>query len=707
MHARLGNDVSPIRSVAAEMAAQQERWPLWIPVLLGCGIAAYFALRQEPSLWLGPAVLVTGIGAALALRRRQGGLLAAVAFSVVAAGFGLAQWRAHAVAAPVVGERTVPVTVAGRIVAVDGGSGYRRVVLDELSIGRLDTDRTPARVRIRINGTQPLLRPGDRIEARAILLPPPAPSAPGAYDFQRRAWFERLGAVGFALGQPKLLQAGAEDGTTLWLERLRQTIHRRILAAAPGPEGAVASALLTGEREAIPEAVLDDMRDSGLAHLLAISGLHLGMVAGLVFFSVRGLLAGVEGWALRHDVKKWAAAVALVAAAAYMVLTGATVPTQRAFLMTGLVLLAVMFDRSALSMRLVAWAALAVLLWRPESLLGASFQLSFAAVTALIAAYEALRERLADWRGGLWSAPWPVAWAGVLGMYLAGVCLTTVIAGSATAPFAAYHFNRLALYGVLGNMIAVPLTAFWIMPAGLLVYALMPLGLEGWALEPMAAGTERLLQTAAWVAGLPGAASPVPAMPQWALAAITLGGLWLTLWRGRIRLAGIVPLLAGVLSPLVAPAPDVLVSGDARLVAVKRDDGGMAFSSLRRGGFDREVWLRRAGTGDASDWTVDGARCDLLGCMTEAAGRRIAVVRDGRALDEDCRVADIVVSLVPVRRPCPSALHVVDRFDLWREGAHAIWLQPGGARVLSVDAVRGARPWVPRRENVSTGAAAP
>ncbi len=697
--------VSGLAGIVMRAAADQhDRWPLWLPVAFGAGVAGYFALASEPPSWAGPVALVGLLPLIWFLRQRTVLLLAGALVAAAAGGFTLAKLRADSVAAPVVERRTGPVMVTGRVVSLDISADSRRVVLDAIEIPRFRPDRTPARVRLRLNGNDPVLYAGDRVSVRAVLLPPPAPAAPGAFDFQRRAWFQRIGAVGFTLGPPRQVERAAAAPAWLFLERLRQAVHARILEAAPGQTGAVASALITGERAAIPQAVFDAMRDSGLAHLLAISGLHIGLVAGFVFFAVRGGLALWERVALRYDIKKWAAWAALLAAAGYTLLSGATVPTQRAFLMTGLVLLAVLLDRSALTMRLVAWAAFVVLLWRPESLLGASFQLSFAAVTALIAAYEGLRDPMARWRARRAEGRAAGYWAAAVAVYLGGVLLTTVIAASATAPFAAYHFNRLALFGVLANLLAVPLAAFWIMPWALVSLLLMPMGAHELGLAAMGAGINGLLVVAEGVAALPGAASAVPAMPGWGLALIALGGLWLCLWRRAWRFAGLVPLLAGLASPALLTPPDVLVSGDGRLVAVRQADGSLAFDSLRRGRFDRQVWLRRAGTDRALPWPVPGLRCDAIGCVLERDGQRIAIVRDGRALADDCRIAHIVVSLVPVRRACPSAVAVVDRFDLWRGGAHALWISPNNPRIRSVNAVRGDRPWVLPR--LSTGGSA-
>ncbi len=440
------------------------------------------------------------------------------------------------------------------------------------------------------------------------------------------------------------------------------------------------------------------IRDSGLAHLLAISGLHIGLVAAILFIGLRAALALVPPLALRHPIKKWAAALAILGALAYALVAGTTVPTQRAFLMIGLVLLAVLLDRRGLSMRLVAWAAAVILVLRPENLLNASFQLSFAAVTALIAAYETGQARHAFGRGRMPS------FYGRTVLYIGGVALTTVIATLATAPFVIYHFNRLAVYGLAANLVAVPTTALWIMPWAVIAFALIPLGLEILALAPMAWGTEVIIRVAETVAAWPGSVSLLPAMPTWGLTLVTLGGLWLCLWRGRWRLWGLAAAAIGVASIALTDVPDILVDGRGRLLAVRTDSGVLAVSSTRAERFSREIWLRRAGQKVPAPWPDSGPgadgrmTCDSMGCIYRVRGYVVALVRLPDALFEDCRVADVVISSVPVRRRCASARIVIDRFDLWRHGGHALWLEEDGVRVESVSRYRGRRPWVVRRD---------
>ena len=766
-----------LQGFGATLALERERWVLWLPASLGLGIGVYFLLPAEPPLWSGGTALAVCVTMGVLVRRRTVPLLTALALGMAAAGFAVAQWRTAAVEAPTLTKRLRPTGVTGRVVKVEILASGSRVTLERLNIGRLAPKDTPERVRLRLRGRQPDVEPGDWLKLLAVLTPPPPPAAPGAFDFQRQSYFRRLGGVGFSLGAASVTRrAGSEGGFILALVRLRQHISQRVLAGLEGTPGTIAAALMTGTRGAIPADVLAAIRNSGLAHLLAISGLHIGLVARILFFSLRGALALVPPLVLRYPIKKWAAAAAIPGALAYALIAGATVPTQRAFLMIGLVLLAVLFDRRGLSMRLVAWAAVIILVVQPESLLGASFQMSFAAVAALIAAYEVVRDRRRLDDDG--SRIWPRR---VL-LYIGGVALTTVIAGTATAPFAIYHFNRFAVFGLVANLLAVPVTALWIMPWAVVAFLLMPVGLEGLALAPMGTGIEVVIWVAetvsawpgavalvpampAWglvavaVGGLwlclwrrrwrllgiavvafllmpvgleglalapmgtgievviwvaetvsawPGAVALVPAMPAWGLVAVAVGGLWLCLWRRRWRLLGIAGVGAAMASILVTQPPDVMVDGRGRLMAIRTAAGVLSVSSRTTARFDREVWLRRVGQEEVGPaWprpgpSADGRlACDSLGCILRARGHVVALVTSPDALAEDCWVADVVVSTVPVRGPCPSARTVIDRFDLWREGAHVLWLEEAGTRVESVNGERGKRPWVvcpaPRR----------
>jgi competence protein ComEC len=680
--------------LGACLAAERERWILWAPVGIALGAICYFSLPLEPPGWTGAAALAVLLVAGVILRRRHAAVLACIALATPALGWTASQARTAMVAAPVLTREIGPAVVSGRVESIDRLEKGGRVVLTDLSIPRIDSAATPRRVRIRLRNAADLPVPGQRVQIRAVLSPPPAPSEPGAFDFGFTAFFAAIGGVGYAVGSveriadaPVGLWAGVLDAA----ERLRLDIGLRIDRTVSGAEGGVLGAFMTGRQTAIPAAVMEDMRASGLAHLLSISGIHVSLVAGIVFFSIRALLALVEPVALRWPIKKLAAVGGLAAAFAYMLVVGSPVPTERSVLMTALAMAAILLDRNPLSLRLVAFAATVVILTEPDSLMGASFQMSFAAVVALISAYEIISRRWARWRGDM-------GWPGRVLLHLAGVAVTSVIATVATTPFSLYHFQQIQFYGVIANMIAVPVTSAWVMPLVLVSYLALPFGLEEWPLAATGWGITIILETARVVAGLPGATHLVPAMPTAGFSLVVVGGLWLVLWFGRWRLCGIPVALAGFLTLAAVERPDILVDDGGKLMAVRDADGGLSLSSRSAGRFTAQVWLRRDGRIEAGAWPRDGAspdgrlHCDRLGCLYRAKGHVVALVKERQASIEDCASADIVISPDPAPRKCAAAL-VIDMWSLRRNGVHAVYLRPDGVRVDTVGGMRGQRPW--------------
>jgi competence protein ComEC len=691
-----------------------DRQALWLPVAFGCGIAIYFALPREPDVWIVP-LLLAGLGAGFWLIHKcQSLYLLSIFCLAILAGFGNAQWRAHQVAAPVLVKRLPPAELAGTVDRIEFRKSGIRLTLTDLSIQGLAQSQTPYRIRLTSRFDQKGISAGDRIAVRAVLMPPPEAPAPGSYDFVRRAWFERIGAVGYTISKVTVTSKPTGFRWRDQVSDIRQSLSKRVLNAFPDDKvaGHLAAALMTGHRGGIPEDVLGSLRDAGLAHLLAISGLHMGLLASLIFFASRAILALIEPVALRYPIKKYAALCSLSGAFAYLLLTGATVPTQRAFLMTALVLIAVMLDRRAVSMGLVAWAAGAVLIIAPESLLGPGFQMSFAAVVALIAVYERSRGKLSDWRrqaGGHW-------WSSRrLILYIGGVGLTTIVASLATSPVALAHFGRFASWGLAANLVAVPVMALWIMPWALLAFILMPFGLESVALGPMGAGINVVLAVARTVSDWPGAVQVLPAMPVEALALMALGGLWLCLYKPAkpellSRAPGFISIAAGAFIWMMATAPALLVDGNAKLYGMVTQDG-LLYVNNRRDSFTLRAWLAGQGLAKAEPMNAAGSqrvddaslaeelRCDALGCLFRKNGRTISLVNDLRALADDCGISDAVISTMPLRRNCSNTALRLDRFDLWRNGTHALWVDKDGRiSVQSVADARGQRLWTPVRQ---------
>jgi competence protein ComEC len=669
----------------------RRRLVLLVPCCLCIGIGLYFALPSEPKLPAGLAALALCGAVVALLRRRERAAAFAVLLLGIALGFLAAELRTRLVATPML-DRERRGEVTGTVDTIDLLPHGVRVILSDLTMEGLPPEATPAGVRLRLIGSDTVPSAGDRIRVRATLAPVDGPAYPGGFDFRRQLFFQGIGGTGFAMG--RIEQLDAADATPSPLAQLQDRIAARVRAQISGDAGAIAVAFMTGERAGISDAANQAMRDSGLAHLLSISGIHISLVAILLLGTVRLGLALVEPVALRWPIKKWAAGFALFGIVAYTILVGASVPTVRSSVMTGVVLLAVMADRVAISMRLVALAATAILLVAPEALPGPSFQMSFAAVIALIAAYEALRPLLSRWHAG--GGPMRRAL-----MYLGGIVLTTVVATVATTPFAIYHFQRFAPLAVAANLMAIPLTSILIMPAVLLAYPLMLLGLDGWVLALLGWGNQAMLWVAYTVSSWPLATFTVPAMPAWGLVAGSAGGLWLCLAAGRVRLLGLLALPAIVVAALTAPIPQVLVDTTGRLAAVQAPDGGLSFSTERSESFIRGIWLRSQATAEATAWPDDGIgvggllHCDPRGCVYRFGGTTIAFTRQGEAFDDDCAGADMVITPLVAPRWCRPRFGVWDRFDLRRSGTIAVDLSGPEPVVATVAESVGDRPWAP------------
>ncbi len=676
--------------------AERERWALWLPVLFGLGILGHLAWPVEPSVTI--AGIALGVCATVLLLSRGGARPAVLAVAVIVAGVFVAALRTAAVGAPVLDRRIGPADVIGRVMAVDGTGNRQRVTLSGVSVDRLAAARTPAQVRVRLAAGDTTPEIGGRIRVRAIVFPPPSPSEPGAFDFRLQAYFDGLGATGYAIA-PHRRAAGPEpgrwDAARIALERLRRHIAARVDAAVTDPATAkVTAALMHGEQTDIDPEVMAWFRASGLAHLLSISGLHISLVAGTVFFVVRAMLAAVPPLALRWPLKKIAAVAGLLAATAYSLVVGAPVPTVRSLLMTALVLLAILVDRVAISMRTVAFAAAVVLALFPESIAGVSFQMSFAAVVALIAAYEALERPLARLRAT--ERPG----RGLL-HYGAGLLLSSAVATVATAPFSLHHFQQVAPLGLIANMIAVPVTAFVVMPMAIVVAIALPFGLDEWPIVLMGWGVGLIVETARIVAGLPHAVVRVPATPSSALAAVVVGGLWICLWRGGWRWAGLLPVALGVGLALSAAGgrPAVLVDDDGRLVGLMDGDGVRRFSNDRAGAFDIQTWRRRDGDDPETPVpllpptgrTAGGIVCTRSACRMERERVVVAWVRARAGLGDACLTAQIVVTALDAGQ-C-GAPTVIDRTALIRDGPHAVTIADGTWRVTTVRGESGRRRW--------------
>jgi len=652
----------------------------WVPVMLACGIGAYFSLRVEPPaalLWATGAASVALGAAAMRSGVRSGPLVWACA--LVLAGVTLAGLRAHVVAGPVLGWRYYG-PVEGRIVAIDrSASDAVRLTLDRVRLSRVDPDKVPDRVRVSLHAETEVIdpRPGLRVMMTAHLLPPSGPAEPGGFDFRRHAWFQGIGAVGYTR-VPVLAIAEAGGWQPMFHARMALADHVR--ARLPGEPGAFAAAIMAGDRSAMDQQTLEVLRTTNLAHLLAISGLHMGLLVGFVFAAFRLGFAAVPRLGLRLPGKKLSAALALVVAAGYLGLSGGNVATERAFVMAAVVLVAVMLDRRAISLRSVALAATILLVWQPEALLGPGFQMSFAATTALVAVYGLIRDT------GLPLGPRRLR-------PISAVAITSVVAGLATAPLAAAHFNLWSTYGLLANLPSMPLMGLVVMPAAVVSAVLMPLGLDAVPLWVMGRGLAGILWVAESVAALDGARGSVPTPGPAVLPMMALGALFAVIWRGWTRVLGLAPVALSLVLWVQTTRPDALISDDGGLVGVMTE-AGRALNKSSGGRFVSGIWLENDGDGAAqaeaaARWHDGGPR--------EIALRQLGGKRAAAALT-DCAPRDWVVlnAAPPEGRVDSLPCTVLTPARLRRTGAVALYKTEGGVRMVTVRDVSGTRLWSPQ-----------
>jgi competence protein ComEC len=649
----------------------------WSPVCLACGIGMYFLQRSEPGWQIYAIVLGAGAIAALSAMRWHSGLSAlGGAAALLAVGFVLAGFRSHSVSAPVLSWRYYG-PVEGRIVALDrSASDAVRMTLDQVILRDVSPARTPYRVRLSLHGPVTTVLPGQRVMTTGHLSPPQGPAEPGGFDFRQYAWFQELGAVGYTRN-PVLTAAPARDGIAgLRVFSLRMSISERIQNILPGDIGGFAAAVTTGDRSAMSQNSLNALRASNLAHLLAISGLHMGLLAGFVFGLLRLILVMVPAVGLRIPVKKIAAVGALITAAGYLALSGGNVATERAFVMVAVVLCAVLVDRRALSLRAVAMAALIVLTLRPEALLGPGFQMSFAATTALIAVFGLLRTgRIGI--GPNWLKP------------VLGVVISSAVAGAATAPVGAAHFNTLSQYGLIANLLSVPLMGILVIPAAVLAACLAPFGLEALPLQAMGLGLRWILGVAHWVAGLDGAQRHVVSPGPWVLPVLALGLLWVILWQGRARWVGVVPAVLAFWLWSDAQRPAVLIADNGGLVGVLTDEG-RALSKPKGSGFVAKVWLENDGDAVLQDraaqrWPKSAAKVRVFemafGEIIHVTGKRAA------AGIQDCKPGQLVISSVALKLSGPC--DVYDPKRLRQTGSLALY----DGKILTARSASGNRIW--------------
>jgi competence protein ComEC len=686
----------------ASISREATRLTIWSPVLLVMGIWGYFALKSEPQPLL---VFVMSVVAGVAVWLGQGRTWVSV-LAIIVAGFCLAKVRMEWVSTPLLRALASDVELEGRVVDVERRSARRsNLVIMVHAASGVPVEEVPRRVRVLLQGQQVMPQIGDLVSGKAILTPVPLPVAPGAFDYGRSLFFQSIGAGGRFTDTI----SRSSDGVPVryWLRRalhqLRQGIGERVRSVIPGPLGSFADALITGERAQIPNAMNTSLQASGLFHILSISGLHMAMVVGSSFWVVRATLALFPALALRHPIKKWAAAVALAVGLFYMLLADSGAATERSFLMVAVMLFAIMVDRPAISLHNLAVAAVIILLLSPEQAVAASFQMSFLAVMGLASFFEWWNQRaerdIGPTRGFV------VRWAR-RGLVLAVASVaTSLIAGTLSGIPAAYHFGRVAPYGVVANALALPIVSIAVMPMALLATLLMPFGLEAAPLLVMEKGLKTMMQISDWVAAWPHAGFALPLLSPVVAMALAFAAVFAFTAQSAVRLLSLPCLVLAAWFWWSHVPPHILVEERARTVAARDADGNLVPVPGKGPRFAVGRWLSQAGQNETPAMAAKRPLWTCLPdhCKAVISGRSVAYLRATAELAKPCPAVDVLISQYPLRRRCRGKLATIDRFDVWRQGAHTVTFNNSAAVVDTARAAQGFRPWTyaprPRAKN--------
>ncbi len=667
----------------AGIALEKRRLLIAQPFMMVLGILAYRSAWFEPSPLAIGAVMVAIIAMLIVVRRSATGLPLAALTLGFWIGFSLlfvngALFGTNMVYGALYGK------FSARVDAIHSNDGQKaRLIISNivpLEKGARAPPLRRARIMVAANNVP---RVGDIISALMRLYRVPGPVVPGGYDSQFHSYFDGIGAFGSAIGAITLVKRAQGIDFFRFVEDMRTAIGKRIDMTLQPPAAGIARALIVGDQGQIDQKVRDNLAAAGLAHLLAISGLHLSLVAGGVFAAMRMMLAASYVLGQRLNVKKTAAIFAIGAALAYLALSGAGVSAIRATLMLLLVFGAVLAGRRALTMRNVAFAAIFVIVADPSSVFRPGFQLSFAAVIALVGVYEGYSGR---------QMARPRGWAKRFLSAIGSIALTSLIAGAATALFAAYHFQQTAPLGVLGNIVAIPIVGFVVLPSALISVLLMPFGFEPVFLAIMGWGIERIIALAAFVSSLGQAMLGAPLLNPWALLIGFAALAWFAFFPGRERFFSLAAALPLLILFGTSPPPDILIADSTKAVAVRQGDG-LALISGRANSFAVRAWSKAYMEPIAAN--TPQKSCDITGCYIKRSDFSLSLIKTRDAFDEDCQLADLVIARIDAPKSCRGLTQVIDNRDLELGGVH--WARWNGKDFWIRAAISDKfRPWRPK-----------
>ncbi len=613
-----------------------ENYQLWLPIFISIGVLIFFALPFDPNFWISFLFLSLPLGVYFILRKAESGKVIASLLIAIAAGFLAMQIRLSTISSPIIAEQLAKTTVKGIVEeAAKTEKGYR-LLLSKVKI--YDYDKPPPKlIRISTNFDISDIRIGDQVRVYVNLMPPPKPTLPGGFDYSEYAYFKQIGAIGYTIGKIKKVTQEVSDDSELKLNIIRDKIAQKIRSNMSQRAASIAEGMLIGNIGAINKLDYEAIRIAGLAHIIAISGMHIVVVVGLVFISTRFLISSIPYLAVNFNLKKIAAFCAIILSYGYLLISGSPVSAQRAFIMSALVLLGIILDRKTNPLRSIAWATTVILLVTPEAIKTASLQMSLAACISLITSFEYLQSFASKFTK-------QTPRIKKILFYMMSITFSTVIAGVATAFFVIYHFNQFSTYSVLANMVAIPLSDFFIMPLGIISIILMPLGLEQITLCILEPGINFLIDYAKFISSIPLASFYIPSFSNKGIILISFGGLLLTLFKTRLKYLGLVVILCGISSIRDQVIPDIIVAGNGKVFAVLENET-IFLSNKNKARFMVKTWVEKLGINRIELLSELGnPNCSSKVCEIEKHGQKVLIVADADTMS-NCHEQNLLVNL--------------------------------------------------------------
>ena len=652
---------------------QRQGFSLMTGAFFALGIGVYFALPFEPWAWLiGLITFMTLVLWVLTRRDNMARLVFGYA-SLFCLGMCIASVRTYMVSAPVLSQKMYDVQVSGEVSKVEARRDGYRITLKDVYIDGVKKDETPFKIRLNYKETTPLIRVGDTLSGYAHLVPPILPAEDGAYDFSRTAWFMRIGALGRLSELSQYHVNPNRSALNIWFEDIRSFISTRVQEILPPDAAAIVVPLIIGDQGLVSQNQYDLYRIAGIVHVLSVSGFHLTLLAGLVFFLIRGIFALFPRLGTVINTKKLAAFLSLLVVLFYLFISGLQIPAVRSFIMIAVILMAVMLDRSAISLRTAVLAGVFILAIWPESLLNAGFQLSFIAVFAMLSLYETLMRwfKASPYRTHLWYKGWLI--------FVGSVCVS-ILATLSTALYGAYHFNQFAPYSVLGNLLTSALFSFAIMPLLLIAVLVMPFGWDALFLRITGSCLDIITRICEWIKTLPYADVTVPSFDTWGLVVATAGFLILFFFQGCFRLIGLPIIMVGFGAFLTVARPDILVSEGGKVAAVRLEDGRLALTDKQANSFVSDVWLKRNGQNPITD-------------EIPTISDKFVIIRGKKVAFSSlsCADADLSILLTYEMGDCPEP--VIKLKDLWDNKTHAVFIMDDKIEVRHLINYLEDRPW--------------